>query len=146
MRVFGLGLLYGAVLGAMLAALFGVVVALAGPSLGMLPHNMADLSPAQTVLNIALTGLVAGLVGGGLLGLLIGTFAPGKVSLGQWIGAVAALLPLLWLPFFGLRAILRRGTVGVEDVVEIVVLVALPLLIAGAAGVVMGGRLARAAQ
>ncbi|MCW5850939.1 MAG: hypothetical protein KIT87_12765 [Anaerolineae bacterium] len=146
MRVVGLGIVYGAVFGGGLGALFGMVIALFGPQLGLtLPHDLAGLSGWGIVLNTLRVGLVAGMLGGALLGGLILWQARGRVRRGHWIGVIAALLPLVWLPFFATRGMLRRGTVTDEDVMFFLLLVIAPLTVAASSGWVMGGRLARAA-
>ena len=146
MRVVGLGMVYGAVFGGGLGALFGVVIALFGPELGLtLPHDLAGLAGWGIVLNTLRVGLVAGLMGGALLGGLIQWLARGKTGRGHWMGVVAALLPLVWLPFFATRGVVRRGTVSDTDVMFFLLLVIAPLMVAAGAGWLMGGRLAQAA-
>lgn len=146
MRVVLQGVAYGALLGVVFAALFGVAIAFAAPLLGLtLPHNLAGRPPQQMVFNTALVGLWAGALGGALLGLLIRLFAPGRVSLGRWIGGLAVLLPLAWLPFFGLRGFLRNDIISAPDIVQLALTVVAPLAAAVMAGALIGGRLARAA-
>lgn len=147
MRVVLLGAAYGALLGVVFAAMFGVAIAVAAPQLGLaLPHTLAARPPMQMVLNTAFVGLWAGALGGALLGLLIWLFAPGKVARGRWIGALAAFLPLVWLPVFGLRGFLRNPTIGPVDVAQLVLTVVAPLAVALTAGAVIGARLARSAS
>ncbi len=147
MRVVLLGVAYGALLGVVFAALTGVAIAAAAPQLGLaLPHRLAGLSPLQIILNTVVVGLWAGALGGALLGVLIRLFAPGKVSVGRWIGALAASLPLVWLPFFGLRGFVRNEMIGTPDVVQLVLTVVAPVAAAIMAGALIGGRLARAAR
>ncbi len=147
MRVVGLGVVYGAVFGGGLGALFGVVIALFGPQLGLtLPHDLAGQTGLGIVLNTLRVGLVAGMLGGALLGGLVLWLARGQVRRGHWIGVAAALLPLVWLPFFATRGIVRRGTVTDEDVMFFLLLVIAPLMVAASSGWVMGGRLVRAAS
>ena len=146
MRVVGLGIVYGALFGGGLGALFGVVIALFGPELGLtLPHDLAGLTGLGIVLNTLRVGLVAGMIGGALLGALILWLARGRVRRGHWIGVVAALLPLVWLPFFATRGVVRRGTVTDTDVMFFLLLVIAPLMVAAGSGWMMGGQLARAA-
>lgn len=147
MRVVGQGIVYGAIFGGGLATLFGVIIALFGPQLGLtLPHDLAGLTGWGIVLNTLRVGLVAGMLGGALLGGLILWQARGRERRGHWIGVAAALLPLVWLPFFATRGVIRRGTVTDEDAMFFLLLVIAPLMVAAGAGWVMGGRLARAAE
>ena len=146
MRVIVLGLLYGAAYGGGLAALFGAGLALAGPRVGLpLPHNLAGETTLGVVWKTAQVGLVAGSVGGVLLGLLVSVGAAGREAVGRRIGAVVAVLPLLWLPYFATRGLLRRGTPSLSDLAFFGILVVLPLVLAAVAGRAMGGRLARVA-
>ena len=147
MRVVTLGVIYGAVLGAMTAALFGLAIALFGAPLGLnLPHNLAGQAPLDVVQNTAYIGLTAGLLGGFILSLVILGWARGDETRGRWIGALSALLPLVWLPYFATRGLLRRGVITGEDVLFFALLVLLPMGVAAWAGLVMGGRLARVAR
>lgn len=147
MRVVTLGIFYGAILGVVSAALFGLGIAVFGPSLGLnLPHNLAGQAPLDVVQNTAYIGLTAGLLGGFILSLVILGWARGNETRGRWIGAISALLPLVWLPYFATRGLLRRGVVTGEDVLFFVLLVLLPLIVAAWAGMVMGRRLARVAR
>ncbi|MFN8499901.1 MAG: hypothetical protein U0641_18765 [Anaerolineae bacterium] len=142
----GLGVLYGALAGLMLAAVFGIAIALVGPAIGLpTPHNLAGEEGLGLVWSVARVGLIAGAIGGAVLGLLALLFARGRPAVGRAIGVVAALLPLVWLPFFGTRALLNTPDVSFSDIGFWVILVAVPLALAAAAGAFVGGRLARAA-
>ncbi len=146
MRVIGLGALYGALAGLFLATVFGVAIALVGPAMGLpLPHNLVGEQGLGLVWSVARVGLVAGAIGGVLLGLLVLAFARGRIQVGRWIGVAAALLPLVWLPFFGTRALINTPEISLTDVGFWLVLVLVPLALAGLAGAAVGGRLARAA-
>ena len=147
MRVMGLGALYGALAGLFLATVFGVVIALVGPAIGLpTPHNLAGQEGLGLVWAIARVGLVAGAIGGALLGLLVLAFARGRIRVGRWIGVVAALLSLVWLPFFGTRALLNTPDIALSDIGFWLMLVVVPLALAGLAGATVGGRLVRAAR
>jgi hypothetical protein len=147
MRVLGLGLVYGALFGLALAAVFGVGIAVLATPLGLpLPHNLAGQTGWGVVRNTAQVGLIAGALGGALLGLLILAFARGREPVGRRIGAVAAVVPLVWLPYFAARGLARQGIVTGMDIVFFALLALLPLALAALAGLAMGGRLARAAR
>ena len=147
MRVVGWGLVYGALAGVILAAAFGVAIALIGPAIGLpTPHNLAGEEGLGLVWSVARVGLIAGAIGGAALGLVVLLFACGRVGLARGFGVVAALLPLAWLPFFGTRFLLNTPNISFADIGFWLVLVVIPLALAAAAGAIVGGRLARIAE
>jgi ABC-type nitrate/sulfonate/bicarbonate transport system permease component len=97
-------------------------------------------------LNTGRVGLIAGSVGGLLLGLFILTVARGREAVGRRVGAIAAVLPLVWLPYFAIRGMARRESLLPADIISLVLMVVVPLAIAAWAGTLIGGRLARAGR
>ncbi|MFN8471622.1 MAG: hypothetical protein U0822_05330 [Anaerolineae bacterium] len=142
----GLGVLYGALVGLLMATVFGIAIALVGPGIGLpQPHNLAGQEGLGQVWAVARVGLIAGAIGGAMLGVLVRVFARGRITLGRGIGVIAALLPLVWLPFFGTRALLTTPDVSFSDIGYWLLLVIVPIALAATAGAAVGGRLARAA-